>query len=424
MTDNVVTDILSPQGVNSVFVARQAIYDKGLKVWGHELLFRATGSAVTAGIQDPEQATAAVIVDGFPLGVAGVKPEHRLAINFTRKMLLEGVYDFLPPKRCIADVPSEFQDREYLDACRNLKSQGFLLATQVPAKAELLKLADVVRFDLLRYKNVDLDKAARKLKTLGVLLLAQRIETRDMLQRLMNLGFDLFQGYVFSKPMILPGQKLHSTRFTRMRILGELASPDYDVAALARILSTDVGLSYRLLRFINSPFFGLRQKITSIAHAVSLLGQKKLRHWLMAAILSEASADPRGREMYFISIKRARLLELLAEKSPTLKGKADSLFMLGLFSKLDVLLSRDMRALTEELGLDDEIADALCRKDNVYGMLLTMIEDMEEARWDKLAPLLERIAVTMADVAVSHNLAILWAAEMTQSLEAESVEEE
>ncbi len=418
------TGNISPQSINSVFVARQAIYDKELKIWGHELFFRSTGTAETAEIEDPEKATAAVIVDGFPLGVVGVKEERRLAINFTRKMILEGVYDFLPPNRCIADVPSEFDDQAYLEACKNVKSQGFLLATQIPAKPELLKLADIVRFDLLRFKNVDLDKIAEKLKTLDALLLAQRIETKEMLQRLMNLGFDLFQGYVFSKPMILPGHKLQTTEFTRMRILGELADEDYDVEALAKILSTDLGLSYRLLRFINSPFFGLKQKITSIAHAVTLLGQKRLRHWLMAAILSDVCHDPRSREMYFISIKRARLLELLAGKSPQLTRKADSLFMLGLFSKLDVLLSRDMRTLTDELGIEDEIADALCRKDNVYGMLLTMIEDMEEARWDKLGPLLQMLSLTMSDVAVSHNMAILWAAEMTESMENNRGEEE
>ncbi len=401
----------------NMFVARQPIYDSNLKIWGYELFFRNSSQEEAVELEDPDLATASVIIDGFPLALAGLKNNRRLAINFTRKMLLDGLYDSLPPERCVADIPSQFNDPSYLNACRKLKDDGYLVAVQVPAKGELLRMADIIRFDVQRYKNVDFNKAAKQLKSLKARLLAQRIETKTTFMRLRELGFDLFQGYLFSKPVIFPGQKPNMTGMAKIRILGELADDDFDVQKLAQMISSDVGLSYRLLRFINSPYFGLKQEIASISHAISLLGQQRLRHWVMAAVLSDVCSDQRTQEIYFISLKRARLMELLAERSSKLKGNEDSLFMLGLFSMLDALLCNDMATIIQQMGLREEIAQALCGADNAMGHLLRLIEDMEEGNWDTLMPELAKYGMNMADVAISHNMAILWASEMSSNME-------
>ena len=178
------------------------------------------------------------------------------------------------------------------------------------------------------------------------------------------------------------------------------------------MISADVGLSYRLIRFINSPYFGLRNKISSISHAISLMGQLALRQWLMAVTLSSAVESDQGKEIYFLCIKRARFLEQLAEKSTKVKAKGDSLFLLGLFSKLDVLLCQDMRVLVRELNLDEQISRALCGEKTPYYDFLALAEGLEHAQWDSLTPTMKQLGLGVSDVAITNNMAILWATEL------------
>ena len=395
-----------------IFVARQPIYDVNHKIWGYELFFRPSGEATSADIQDPESATASVIVDGFPLASAGVEPHHKLAINLTRSMVLRKIYAALPAERCVADLPGDMDDSAYLQACAALKDQGFLLATVVPAKTQLVKMADILRVDVSRFSEKQLINLANQLKKLSCQALAQKIETKETYDLLKKLGFHLFQGYLFNKPEILPGTSPNLTKIAKFRILTELADEDFNTEEVTRMISADVGLSYRLIRFINSPYFGLRNKISSISHAISLMGQLALRQWLMAVTLSNAVESDQGKEIYFLCIKRARFLEQLAEKSTKVKAKGDSLFLLGLFSKLDVLLCQDMRVLVRELNLDEQISRALCGEKTPYHDFLALTEGLEHAQWDSLTPTMKQLGLGVSDVAITNNMAILWATEL------------
>lgn len=414
MTENSETQCLKPEEcAKPIFIARQPIFDRERNIWGHEIFFRASSKALKAEIQDPDLATATVIVDGFPLASAGVEPSQRLAINFTRNMVVNELYASLPGGRCVADLPSRYNDQKFLQACKKLKEQGFLLSAEVPAKSEVVRLVDIIRIDVTRFEMKSLINSAQQLKSLNCMILGQRVEEQSVYQLLQELDFDLFQGHLFSKPQLLPGSAPNLSRLAKLRLLKELYNDEYSTADITKIISSDVGLSYRLIRFINSPYFGFGKKITSIAHAVSLLGQMPLRQWLMAATLSNVSEGSHGRDIYFSCIKRARFLEQLAEKSSKQRIDSQSLFLMGLFSQLDLLLHQPMESLVGELNLDEPIANALCGEENLYRCFLTLAEDIEQAKWKELPPQLRELGLKAADVAVCHNMAVLWAAELS-----------
>ena len=363
---------------------------------------------------DPDQATASVLVDGFPLASAGVEPQQRLAINLTRGMVLRGMYAALPAQRCVADLPPQFNDPAYLQACQTLKESGFLLAAEVPAKSELVQLADIIRVDSLRFEPAGLVSVANQLRKLPCLKLAQRVETEESYQRLLALGFDLFQGYHFSRPQIIPGSTPSLSKVAKLRILRELSDDDFSMHDITAMISADVGLSFRLIRFINSPYFGFDKRITSVGHAASLLGQKPLRQWLMAVTLADICDGHHAREIYFFCIKRARFFELLGLQHSTLKTRTESLFLLGLFSKLDMLLGQSMAELMPLLNLEEDITQALCGGQNLLYGFLCLADGLEKAQWGELAPLIQQLGLSVADVARSHNMAILWAAEIME----------
>lgn len=407
----------NPKGVQPIFIARQPIFDKDRRVWGYELLFRSSSHATSATMDDPEAATASVIVDGFPLASAGTKNTQRMAINFTHDMVVNEMYASLPGQRIVADLPSKHNDTDFIAGCKKLKDLGFLLATEVPAKSELVKLVDIIRIDASLFDQQSLKSAAEQIKKRKCLALAQKIEHKETFDLLLEQGFDLFQGYLFSKPIVLPGRTPGLSKISKLRLVKNLANDDYNTKEITKLLSEDVGLSYRLIRFINSPYFGFEKRITSVGHAVSLLGQNPLKQWLMAVSLSEICEDQHCSELYFVSLKRARFMEQIAQKSTRFKDDTESFFLLGLFSKLDALLLESMEKLVQELNLDESIGKALCGEHNDYRLLLDLAEGIETAQWGELTPLMEKLGLRSADVAVAHNMSILWAAEITAATE-------
>ncbi len=180
---------------------------------------------------------------------------------------------------------------------------------------------------------------ASPLLSRGISLLAEKVEDKTIYDRAREAGFRYFQGYYFSRPEVVSGRKPPVGVVSKVRLLRELAHPDNDGNRLEGILSSDPGLSFRLLKYLNSAAFFRLDKITSLSHAMTVMGQNQLRKWLMAVVLSDMAHTPLGREVSFQSLTRARFLELLTNRTDRLPYGPDSLFMVGLFSRMDSLLA-------------------------------------------------------------------------------------
>lgn len=347
----------------AVFIARQPIFTARQDVWGYELLFRSSGTAQTAQVTDQDLATSQVVADGFTLARPGLGVGQRLLINFPERLLLRETPQALPPELCVVEILETVSPTpEVLQKLRRLKSDGYTVAMDdyagEPELEPFLDLADILKVDILALDadperiRAALDKAGgRRLR-----LLAEKVETEAVFHDCVQLGFELFQGFFFARPEILPGRKVPAGMSARLGLLRELSSPDFSPERVAEIINTDPSLSYRLFRYVNSAAFGLRARVDSVSHAVNLIGQRPLTRWLQAVILADLNPSPRAAEVSFLSLQRARFLELLAERIPMPPHGA---FTLGLFSLLDSLLRVPMPEILRELPLDEGIADAL-----------------------------------------------------------------
>src|SRR5690606_6227860 len=99
-----------------------------------------------------------------------------------------------------------------------------------------------------------------KLKAYNVKLIAEKVETEDEFEFFHQLGFDLFQGYFFTRPQVIKNKSLPSSKLSVMELLAVSSSVEFDFAHVNSIIERDVSLSYRLLRFINNPMVNKRQK--------------------------------------------------------------------------------------------------------------------------------------------------------------------
>lgn len=397
----------------TVFIARQPIFDASGSLWGHELLFRDSPSG-PARIGDPDAATASVIADGYAIAsetIPGVTP---FLINFPEGLLLSGAAEVLPPDRCIPEILETVQPTpELVESLHTLKRAGYRLAVDdfvgQDQALPLLGLADIIKVDVLAVPPTELHALTASLrKRHHALLLAEKVENAAMFGLCRMLGYTLFQGYHFARPVIVPGRTLSSAQTARLHLMQSLTG-EADPHTLVRAVTVDPGLTYRLLRYINSAWFALLKEVTSVQHAASLLGFETLRKWLLVITLADTAGSAAPAEAMRSAVTRARFLELLCGVTRTCSHAPESMFLLGLLSQLDALLGIAMPHLLAHLPLDAGFRAALSGEASAMSDELRLAVLLERGAWDEAMPLMARLGFSPMDVARSHVDAQVWA---------------
>lgn len=364
-----------------LYVGRQPIFTPDRKVFGYEMLFR-NSNANAAEIDNPEQATATVLRNTFvEFGLDQLVGDKFVFVNVSRKFLLEWQDMLFPTPRIVIEVLKDVQaDEEVLASLESFRRRGYAIALDDVDgsydRVELLKIADIIKVDLRLHESADdLAATVRRLRGYPGRLLAEKVETQEEFERCRDLGFDLFQGYFFSVPAVLSSRSLPENKATVLRLLSKLYEPDVGPADIDEVLRTDPHLSFKLLRCVNSAYFGLSVQVKSIQHAVVYLGINTIRNWVNLLMLSSFSDKP--DELYRLALTRARMCELLKERlDPALR---ESAFTVGLFSVLDAIFDMEMKDVLAKVSLSTELQAALTNRAGQLGQLLHLVCAYERA---------------------------------------------
>ena len=369
--------------MSEAFVGRQPIFNKHLETIGAELLYRDSAENF-AHVTDATAASRTTVVTAFTeIGIDKLVGRNGVAyVNFAEDMLLSPNAEALPPSKVVIEVLEHVPATpEVLDALRRLKAAGYTIALDdfiyTESRAPLIEYADVVKIEVM--DKVVMRQTVAALAPYDVTLLAEKVEDQKDMRLCADLGFELFQGYFLCRPEVVRGEKLPANRVATLELLSKLSDPTVDFDQLVDLVSADVSLTYRLLRYLNSAHFALRQPLTDIRQAMGLLGYNKLRAWVSLIALS--SVDDKPEELVRIGIVRARMCELL---SASLGVDGPTAFTVGLFSVLDALFDREMGELLGPLPLDPAIKDALISREGRLGELLACAEQYEAGDWSGL----------------------------------------
>ncbi len=403
------------QQYQPIFIARQPIFDQKDRVQAYELLFRNSQAHLHANISDPIKSTLDVISYGFDLAVSATGGRKPAFINFPQQLLLEKSALALPASLCIIEILETVKpDQEVLDACRFLKEQGYKIALDdfcgQPGQDKLVELADIVKVDILKMPPKEIKQISKYLQQKKVQLLAEKIENVTIYGYCKQMGFNLFQGFFFCSPQLLAGCKLVPQQASRLKLLKSLAQENIELKELARIIQGDAGLSYRLLRFVNSAFFGFRNKISSVQHAVSLLGTKQVSQWLKVSVLSDLSTTPPAAEAASMAAQRGKFLELLSSNHSSPPFASQSMFLLGMFSLLDALLGQPLHELLEDLPIPQDMKNALILEETPFTPWIKLTQYMEKGSWDDVQEAITYLEIDQTTIAMLHSQSLLWTA--------------
>jgi EAL and modified HD-GYP domain-containing signal transduction protein len=349
-----------------------------MEVFGYELLFRGDGINLSEE-SGASQATNQIIVDTIlEHGLQQVVGSHLAFINFSTRNILDKVPLLLPKDRVVIEVLENIKvDQAIVEAVRELASEGYCIALDDFVFSDqwrpLVQLADIIKIDVRSADRQKIRRMINQLKAFDVKLLAEKVETQDEYQQLRSLGCHYFQGYFFSKPNIVPGKRVEISQHSAAQILAAINKPDVDIEELAETISRDVGLSYKLLRYINSAYFALRHEVESIQEAIVYLGQKQIRMW--ATILTLSSFSNKPNELLTVSLTRAKMCERLASRAGE---NSENFFLVGVISNLDSLLDIPMKDILESLPLAEDVRNAVLQQEGIKGQALRCAVSYEQ----------------------------------------------
>ncbi|HAG94361.1 MAG: hypothetical protein CMK83_25165 [Pseudomonadales bacterium] len=398
-----------------ILLARQPIFDRDLNLFAYELLFRPPHP--TEWVWDGDLATSQLVINAFTeIGIDKVCDNKTAFINFTQKWLLS------PPPFDARHVTVEIledvePDQDVIDGVRALLKAGFSIALddfEFDEKWQpLLQMAQIVKIDVLAHTSSALAQLVQQLKPYQVKLLAEKVESHEVLEHCKALGFEYFQGYFLSRPQNVHGEPMPANKIVVMRLLAELQNPDASVTNLEDIITSDISLSTKILRICNTAQYATQSKIDSIRRAVVLLGMQTLKQWSSLIALSRMSDKP--SELICLTLSRAKMMELLAKASG--KNNPETYFTVGMFSFIDAFFDQPKEQLLKSLPFEEAINAALLHFAGDIGTLLRNIIAHERGDWNAIQwPELAALGIEESLFEQAYLEALLWTTEIMKSL--------
>lgn len=390
---------------------RQPIFDQTLEVVAYDL------SAPTLG---PTRA-ATVLLDGWlRLGRERLTYHRPAAVRVPGELLVGGALTGLPPDGLILRVGPEVSVNESIRAAlTTLGGHGYELALDDVAgpddpRRALFELVDLVRLDLATVDKRARDTVAEEARSAGARVLVTGVDTDDDLVAAWQLRADLAQGFFFADPDTFETKRASELGGHRLGLLEACSRPELDYDEVEQLLRQDLALAERFLRYVNAAAFGWRSSITSLRHAIVLIGPQQLRSWLSLVVMATV-AEGRPRELLVTASVRASLLEALgASLGPV--ATSFELFATGMFSLLDAALGVPMEQALEGLALPAGAAAALRGQAHPLTDVLAAVVAWERGDADRAGAALERVGIGSDELAHRYLDAVQWADRLVYGL--------
>jgi EAL and modified HD-GYP domain-containing signal transduction protein len=317
---------------------------------------------------------------------------QNLFINCTRDALVNMSVKLLPSRSVVLEILETVTvDDELLTVCKTLKDYGFRLAlddfTPQGHRRELVDLADFIKIDF-RVSTPELRQEiynmARSSKPVFV---AEKVETASELKIAKEEGNTLFQGYFYSKPEIIAEPQISTNTGVYLQVLSALAKPTIDRRELEHLLQMEPSLCYRLLRLANSAIYGFRCRISTIQGALIAVGDDAFRRLVTVALtgsLPNNVPDMAVRQ----ALERAAFCESMA---PILNENAAELYMVGMLSMMDQMLSIPMKQLLRIICLNTRVESALLGSSKGLGSALELCKYYEHTSNNTVPPCSDEI---------------------------------
>ena len=385
-------------------VASQPIFNIKKEIFGYELLYRAGPDSPSYDAIDGTTATKDVLVTAFSdIGIQAITGGKKAFVNFTSELVLDELPHMLSSDILVVELLEDVRPTPpILEACRRLKRRGYLLALDDFAYDEslepLIDLADIIKIDFMRTSLDDIKRAVAKInRNRRKILLAEKIETYEDFDLAVSLGFNLFQEFFFCRPVVQNGKCSDTMQVSKLQLLRYISDPEVSFYALANVIKRDLVLSYRLLKIVNSAYYGLEYTVTGILHALLILGLNEVKKWISLIIFNQMKTN-KPHELIRAALIRGLFMEKVAVFQRRRKQR-DEYFLVGLFSLAEAIMDAPIENILQETHLTEEITEPLITGKGIKAELVRVIHHIERAQWEEAEAAAKRANLTLSRAA-------------------------
>lgn len=403
------------------YAARQPILDKSKKLFAYELLFRDGINNVFPDIDGDEATSKMIEASQFTMGISEFTGSKPAFINFTLQTLSQGYPEMLAPDEVVVEILETIKPgKKLLALCKNLHKKGYTLALDdYEHQSVWVHFYPYIKIIKIDIRQSGLDEIKEVLTAVKdhphIKMLAEKVETYEEYNQMLQLGFDYFQGYFFAKPEMIKTKSLSPSQIAMAELLYETSKTELDLNSITNVFERDVSLSYKLLRYANSAIFKRRNEISTIKQALVILGSGELKRFIGLMFAVTANPD-KPSELINLVMTRAKFCELVAQD---IRSQLDIsiAFLTGLLSMIDAILDEEMETVLDKLPLSKDIKDPLLTKKGVMAALIKLVEFIEQADWDKTTLVMEKLKLDKDKVVEHYSQAVAWADEQTQVID-------
>jgi len=369
-----------------IFLARQPIFNRKKQVVAYEILYREGIKNAYDPNNDGDLATTSVVSDTLiNFGIEGLTTGKKAFINFTHHLLMTDMPFMIDPDALIIEILEDVTvDQKLIQKCKELKEAGYTIAlddfVDDGKYLPIIDYIDIIKVDFLMLKSEERRRVAEKYSNMGILLLAEKVETYEDYEEAASLGYDFFQGFFFEKPVVCRTKGVSVSTTHYLEVLKETVSEEPDFQKLTEIIKQDLSLTYKLLRLINSPAFYRHTKIVSVNQALTLLGINEIRKWITLIMLRDVSSE-KPEEIVKISLNRAFFAESVSVYFGIEARRAEA-FLAGLFSMIDTIMENSLFEILDSLPLNEDVKSALLGVENAFHDILKLVRYYEKGQWD------------------------------------------
>ncbi|MGB2820222.1 MAG: HDOD domain-containing protein [Phycisphaerae bacterium] len=398
-----------------VFVARQPVFNGQKEVYGYQLSFRSRFESYYRALEANKSDADLMAFVNFGELTVGKKG----FVNFSRDLLLMEFPILFPNDATVAMIPGGINsDEDALARCRELKQYGYTLAINDFGSQLLdspfLDVADIAVVDFAKTPADERQVICEGLSDRRIAVLAGNVETAEDFDQAASWGYSYFQGEFFARPIVRPDQEIAANKLTYLQLLREVNSAALSYDDIASLVEQDVALTYKLLRFMNSAWFGLKFEVNSVRHALVLLGPKEIKRWV-SLVAVRSTGDDKPEELLVRSLTRAKASEQIGILAD-MESQASELFLMGMFSVMDALADKPMGEVLEKLPLTEDIKNALLGTTGTFRDVYEAVLCYERGDWEDLSAAVAALKLDEEKVPELFRESLKWATDALKEI--------
>ncbi len=400
--------------MSEIIISRQPILDKKLRNYGYHIFLKRTDNQEVI----PEDITQIFT----EIDVNKIIGESIGFFEISKEIADSNILTIFPKNKVAFTLGKDWLKADVMYYIEKFKNNDYLVYLDYMHKKDcfpIYNFVDYIFINVKEFTSLELEEIIDLLGIVRGLKVAKGVETKEQFKSLVEMGFDLYEGNFFAKPKTIKEKTIDISKTALLELYTKLKDFE-DLNSIEETFKKNPDLSIKLLKYVNSAAFSFRNRISSIKHALALLGQKELLKWTLLALYHSDDFPTEQNPLMEAAAIRGKIMEILATKMDNFsKEEVEESFLAGVLSLADVAFNLDMENIIKELNLSQDISDAILERKGKIGELLKVVEQLEnieETDINSLKEIVNGLNLNLNDLLNAEMEAYLWVNDINKEL--------